>query len=202
MEGALKVKMLLCLAASGHTSRDQQILSAPSPLEHPIMPDGEGRVFYTGLQKAGTTSFAGFMQLLGLRTVHGFGYGFYRNNQSCLDDLNGTVGPSAERGWAPDYDRVLHELGPARVAAMLVGADVQAAADVAWPLLFRFIAELFPKAKFVLWPRPAEKWVHSFTHFFNDSAPCRHTMLSYGAPSYWSLNQSDAGRERLGLVWE
>eukprot|EP00966_Prymnesium_polylepis_P189269 4384906-Prymnesium_polylepis.1 len=148
----------LLLAVLGVVPRTPSSLHEPDHLKYPVLPLGEGRVFFAGLQKAGTTSFAAMMDHLGLRTVHGTGYGFFRNNQSCLDDVDGTVGPSAANGWRPDYERVLYELGPDRVRDMLVLGKVQAASDTAWPLLFPFIAKLFPKAKFVLWPRPAAKW--------------------------------------------
>ena len=193
---------MLLLAPLGVVPRTPTSLHEPDQLKYPVLPLGEGRVFFAGLQKAGTTSFAAMMDHLGLRTVHGTGYGFYRNNQSCLDDLDGTVGPSAANGWKPDYERVLYELGPNRVRDMLVLGKVQAASDKAWPLLFPFIAKLFPKAKFVLWPRPAAKWVRSFTSFFGSPAPSRHTLLSYGAPSYGALNASQDMHDRLALVWE
>jgi len=187
------------LAVLGVLPGEQNPLGEPAPLDLPVLPDGEGRVFYAGLQKAGSTTFAAFTSALGLRTVHGFGYGFYRSNQSCLE---GAVGPTAHNGWQPDYEAVLREVGAARVREMLLKGEVQAAADTAWPLLFKFIAKLLPKAKFVLWPRPAAKWVHSFTHFFGGREPCRHTMHSYGAPSYSALNTSAASRAKLGRVWE
>lgn len=160
--------------------------------------DQNSSVFFLGLQKSGTSSFAHFMGALGWPTIHGGARYFLHNIfpkdwQDCAMPTNGTE--------FPQYEAFVREMCPDRrdaFAMWLKHHTSFAAADVLWPLLFRFLDEQTEgRAKFVIWRRDPAAWAESYLKFFaNYSSPDRFDRLSYGEP------RRDLDQEQLAKAYE
>lgn len=158
-------------------------------------------VFFLGLQKSGTSSFAHFMGELGWPSLHGMvnasqtSYGdrlFHLHDlyadphawNSCADGLEDLA-----RKAVPNGELFVQEMDDARRA---VFADIvrrssegepMAAADTQWPHIYRFLDHhTAGRAKFVLWRRDAAEWARSYLSFFDNSSTqfVRFQLLSYG----------------------
>lgn len=154
-------------------------------------------VFYLGLQKSGTTSFAGFMDDLGFETFHTptfKTFGLYPETwDTWLRELEGP---------APMYDAFVSEMCPnarAEFATWLGSQTSFAASDGIWPLLFQFLDESTNgKAKFVIWQRDANDWADSwFTMMAGGVLEGRFWQLSYG-----EADAHDISREQLLQAYE
>jgi len=164
---------------------------------------GKSFVFFLGLQKAGTTSFAFFMaDVMRMRALHASD-AFYRiidfqndGPKSC-NGIN--VGPK-KPSWQPDYEAVLRELDPSKVESFLDQTGFQAMADHPWPLLFQWLDETYPDSKFVFWDRDSSSWAKSAKKFFSRDKkphPRRMMMLDYGA-----CHIEDVSEHQLKKVYE
>lgn len=161
-----------------------------------LLQEAQGPVFYLGLQKSGTSTFASFMDLIGIPSIHGltpakeeglFGVGW----RTCDRPVNGTEFPLHEA-----FAREMLPEPRAVFAAWLRNHSQFAAADKEWPLMFRFLDENTEgRAKFVIWRRDPAQWAESFCNFFDTgpSAPVNRLIyLSYG-----QFRKSDLGCEQL-----
>jgi len=148
---------------------------------------GRPPVFYLGPQKSGTTSFAHFMGTLGYHSVHGIESSvknsLYPEGWAACASSAGLGANSAY----PLHEALVSEMEPGRRAAFAASvnrsSDNLAAADEAWPFLFRFLDEITEgRGKFVIWRRDplqwADSWIKQFgVHRVNFD---RFFLLSYG----------------------
>ena len=129
------------------------------------------KVFYIGLEKSGTSSFADFSwRHLNLTSLHAqhlvfqrLGFGYY----NCMP----THAARARQRELPDWKAYTHELDAYGKLSTLLTADVGAWSDSPFPGIFRFIDEHVPGAKFVLWPRDASAWAKSLVEYYCDYMP-------------------------------
>ena len=127
------------------------------------------KVFYIGLEKSGTSSFADFswrhLNLTSLHAQHlvfarlGFAY------HICMRQ-GASKQPRAARREQPDWRTLTHELDAHGKLATLLTADVGAWSDSPFPGIFRFVDQHVPGAKFVLWPRDASAWAKSLIDYY------------------------------------
>jgi len=143
-------------------------------------------VFFLGLQKAGSTSFAYFMSTaMGAETLHSSEWvykvaGFdNKGPKACVNDTNGPRGPK----WEPDYKSVAAELDRNQLTKILKYAGVKVFADHPWPLVFQWLDKYHPNSKFVFWERNSSDWVKSAKKYFSDpryAGQRRMMTLDYG----------------------
>jgi hypothetical protein len=172
--------------------------------------DQNSSVFFLGLQKGGTSSFAHFMGSLGWPTLHAkerwiLRHLFPKDWQYCTMPTNGTD--------FPRHEAFVREMRPDRrdaFATWLKHHAPFAAADVFWPLWFRFLdKQTEGRAKFVIWRRDPAAWAESFLKFFTNAGDAadgqknvtatgtdRFDVLSYGKP------RRDLDQDQLAKAYE
>jgi len=97
----------------------------------------EQKVFVLGFQKTGTTSLETALESLGYR-VYGGDKNLMRYENE--EDLKKYISKTMEN-W-------------------------DAAQDMPWPLFYKELYELYPKAKFILKYRNPDKWIKSVVKYF------------------------------------
>ena len=113
----------------------------------------EKKVFCIGFQKTGTTSLGEALGLLGHSVT---GPNFLTNQ-----DLENQV-----------YD-----------LAFTMAQQYDAFQDNPWPLLYKEMDQRFPVSKFILTPRPVEKWIDSVVrHFGTKETAMRRWIYGAGCP--------------------
>ncbi len=111
------------------------------------------KVFGVGLHKTGTKSLAQALRILGYRVT----------------GPNGTRDPRIA-------DNALD-------LALQMAPDFDAFQDNPWAVLFREMDQAFPRSKFVLTRRPAERWISSVVrHFGDQTTPMREWVYGRGCP--------------------
>jgi hypothetical protein len=114
------------------------------------------KVFGIGFQKTGTTSLGKIFDALGYKTAS---YHQFRD-MADRDDL--------------DWEAV-------STRALTLAADVQAAKDTPWPLLYRELDAAFPGSKFIHVTRDPEAWIQSAVKDFGTHPNALHQLI-YGCP--------------------
>jgi len=149
----------------------------------PVQP----KLFYIGVQKAGTSSFADFVwRSLNYSLVYHQAFAAYAafgfNPANCT---------GASPTSPPDYAQWTQELNTTGTLERALATKVGAFADLPWYAAFEFIEQHVPHAKFVIWERDPTEWVQSHHEYFCDAflpqyAPnsrrsgLREFLLNYG----------------------
>jgi hypothetical protein len=114
------------------------------------------KVFGIGFQKTGTTSLGAIFDKLGYKVA---GYHEFR-------DFSGRT----SLDWSEVTER-----------ALALAADINAAKDTPWPLLYRELDAAFPGSKFIHVTRAPEAWIKSATKDFANHPNALHQCI-YGCP--------------------
>ena len=202
--------LLATLTNAAATARGSPRLLAGS--SSGIADAGHGPVFFLGLQKDGTSSFASFMANLGYSSMHGWfggwgwGYGNWDPTGYAKDWHLCAAKPPSK---LMDHNAFVLEMAPAlrAVLAKFLQRTERASfaghgpgvsgADEIWPLLFPFLDQATEgRGKFVLWPRNPEDWAQSYSGFFdmNSTTFNRFNLLSYGNGCRSELSEEQLAR--------
>lgn len=142
----------------------------------PLLAVAPAKVFYIGMQKAGTSSFSSFCYELGLVSYHA--------SSLARQSFDVPIGCQSARDEAiananalPNYAQWLEEIDSERLLRAY-NSNVDCFADNPFEVTFQRAADLLPDAKFVVWRRPTEVWVDSVLAYFCAPYPDNHTIAS------------------------
>lgn len=111
------------------------------------------KIFGIGFHKTGTKSLADALHLLGYRVT----------------GPNGVLDPEIASNVYELADRL--------------AAEYDAFQDNPWPILYKYLDQRWPEAKFILTIRPADRWIGSvMRHFAGKHTPMREWIYGVGSP--------------------
>jgi hypothetical protein len=201
---------MLCIVGLVGLAVPARNVAATMSVPPAAVPASDPKVFYVGMQKAGTTSFASFCYYsLNLTSLHATAYSLAKLNltkqiyQTLF--INHAVCQAAQASRPtdivyPDHDTWMREADMDNLDTMLNAPGVNCYADLPWYLYWRHIEATVPNAKFVVWERDSASWYESLYNDFCVDRPwlCGPTLAYLWEYGTCYLNGTTAKRDAIG----